>query len=95
MFYFIEALEAVAIELGLSPAQGRELALATFLGAAQLARTSADDPATLRAKVTSKGGTTERAIQALQQADVKSLINSAVRAAALRSQELGDELGIE
>ena len=95
VFYFIEALEAVAIELGLSPAQGRELALATFLGAAQLARASADDPATLRAKVTSKGGTTERAIQALQQADVKSLIHSAVRAAALRSHELGDELGIE
>lgn len=93
VFYFIEALEAAALELGLSPEQGRELALATFLGAAQLARTSADDPATLRAKVTSKGGTTERAIQALEQADVKSLIRGAVRAAALRSREMGDTLG--
>ena len=55
VFYFIEALEAAALELGLSAEQGRELALATFLGAAQLARSSPDDPATLRAKVTSKG----------------------------------------
>jgi pyrroline-5-carboxylate reductase len=93
VFYFIEALEAAALELGLSPAQGRELALATFLGAAQLARSSADDPATLRAKVTSKGGTTERALQVMEQADVKGLICSAVRAAAQRSQEMGDALG--
>ena len=67
--------------------------MATFLGAAQLARSSADDPATLRAKVTSKGGTTERAIQAMEQADVKGLIRDAVRAAAQRSQEMGDALG--
>lgn len=93
VFYFIEALEAAALELGLSPEQGRELALATFLGAAQLARSSVDDPATLRAKVTSKGGTTERAIQAMQQADVKGLIRNAVFAAAQRSQEMGDALG--
>ena len=93
VFYFIEALEAAAVELGLSPEQGRELALTTFLGAAQLARSSHDDPATLRAKVTSKGGTTERAIQALEQSGVKDLIRAAVRAAAQRSHELGDELG--
>ena len=93
VFYFIESLEASAIALGLSPAQGRELALATFLGAAQLARQSPDDPATLRAKVTSKGGTTEQAILSLEHADVKTLIQHAVRAAAERSRELGDELG--
>ena len=93
VFYFIEALEAAAVELGLTPQQGRELALTTFLGAAQLARTSHDDPATLRAKVTSKGGTTERAIQALEQSGVKALIQGAVRAAAQRSHELGEELG--
>jgi len=93
VFYFIEALEAAALELGLSPEQGRELALATFLGAAQLARSSADDPATLRAKVTSKGGTTERALQTMEQADVKRLIQNAVLAAAQRSKEMGDALG--
>lgn len=93
VFYFIEALEAAALDLGLSPEQGRELALATFFGAAQLARSSQDDPATLRAKVSSKGGTTECAIQALEQADVKNLIRRAVQAAAQRSRELGDALG--
>ena len=93
VFYFIEALESAALALGLSPAQGRELALATFFGAAKLARQSHDDPATLRAQVTSKGGTTERAIQSLEQSDVKTLIENAVHAAAERSQELGDELG--
>ena len=92
VFYFIEALEAAALTLGLSPAQGRELALATFAGAALLARQSVDDPATLRAKVTSKGGTTEQAIQSLEQADVKKLIQRAVHAAAKRSRELGEEL---
>ena len=93
VFYFIEALEAAAIELGLDAQQARELALATFLGAAQLARSSPDDPATLRAQVTSKGGTTERAIQTLEQAQVKNLIRDAVRAAARRSQEMGEALG--
>jgi len=93
VFYFIEALEAAAITLGLTPTQGRELALATFFGASQLARQSHDDPATLRAQVTSKGGTTERAIQSLEQANVKTMIEKAVHAAAERSQELGDELG--
>ncbi len=93
VFYFIEALEAAALELGLSPVAARELALATFLGAAQLARQSPDDPATLRAKVTSKGGTTERAILSMQEADVKNLIQRAVHAAAERSRELGEELG--
>ena len=93
VFYFIEALEAAAISLGLTSTQGRELALATFFGASQLARQSHDDPATLRAQVTSKGGTTERAIQSLEQTNVKALIEKAVRAAAERSQELGDELG--
>ena len=93
VFYFIEALETAAVSLGLTPAQGRELALATFFGAAQLATPSHDDPATLRAQVTSQGGATERAIQSLEQANVRTLIELAVRAAADRSRELGDELG--
>jgi pyrroline-5-carboxylate reductase len=49
--------------------------------------------ATLRARVTSKGGTTERAIHTMEAAQLKQIIVDAVRAAALRSRELGDELG--
>lgn len=93
VFYFIEALEAAGTELGLTPGQARELALATFQGAAQLASGSEDAPAVLRAKVTSKGGTTERAIQSMEAAAVKDHIVSAVKAAAARSKQLGDELG--
>jgi len=93
VFYFIEALEAAGIELGLPAAQARELALATFQGAAQLASGSAEGPAALRAKVTSKGGTTERAIQSMESAAVKDLVIAAVKAAAARSRELGDQLG--
>lgn len=93
VFYFIEALEAAGIALGLPAAQARELALATFQGAAQLASQSEDAPAVLRAKVTSKGGTTERAIQSMEDAAVKEKVVAAVKAAATRSRELGDQLG--
>jgi pyrroline-5-carboxylate reductase len=85
VFYFIEALEAAA----------RELALATFAGAARLAEQSDSEPALLRAQVTSKGGTTERAIGVLDDAAVMSAVNAAVKAAAARARELGDQFGNE
>ncbi len=93
VFYFIEALEQAARELGFDAGEARLLAMETFHGAVLLARASADDPATLRARVTSKGGTTERAVRELDGAAVKAKIVAAVRAAAERSRELGDELG--
>lgn len=93
VFYFMEAMEHAALDLGLSAAQARELTLATFAGAAQLARSGHAEPALLRAQVTSKGGTTERAIQSLQQAQLEQIIGKAIHAAAERSRELGDELG--
>lgn len=93
VFYFMEALEQAGLALGLPAAQARALALATFSGAAQLANKGAADPASLRAQVTSKGGTTERAILSLQQSEVAAAIGKAVQAAAQRSRELGDELG--
>jgi pyrroline-5-carboxylate reductase len=93
VFYFLEALETAARELGFSAADARALAYATFDGAVALAQASAEDPATLRAQVTSKGGTTERAIAALDDGDVRARIVAAVKAAAARARELGDELG--
>jgi pyrroline-5-carboxylate reductase len=93
VFYFIEALEQAASELGLPAAAARRLSLETFLGAARLADDSVDAPAVLRERVTSKGGTTERALASLESNHVKSLIVEAVRSAAQRSRELGDELG--
>ena len=93
VFYFIEAMQQAAAELGLSAEQGKQLALATFTGAAQLAAQSPDDVSTLRERVTSKGGTTYAALQSMEQAGVKRAIVAAVKAAAARGVELGKELG--
>lgn len=93
VFYFIEALEQAARDLGLPPEIARQSALATFAGAVKLAIADDVDPATLRARVTSKGGTTERAIGVLDAAAVKAAFGRAVRAAAERAAEMGDTLG--
>ena len=82
-----------AQEMGLSSDQGRQLALATFAGSAALAERSPETPATLRERVTSKGGTTAAALAALESAGVKPAIVAAVRAAQARARELGDEFG--
>jgi len=93
VFYAIEALEQAARDLGLQEGASRSLALWTFVGAAKLAIERGEDPAVLRAQVTSKGGTTERALEVLEAAHVKDRFVEAVRAACERSKELGDELG--
>lgn len=93
VFYFLEGLEQAARELGFAPAQARQLAYATFAGAIALAQASDAEPATLRAQVTSKGGTTERGIATLEAAAVKAAFVRAVKAAAARSVELGDAAG--
>ena len=93
VFYFIEALERAARELALPPDLAHRLAVETFTGAARLAAAAAEPPETLRARVTSRGGTTERALAAMEADRVKEAIERAVRAAAERSRELGDELG--
>lgn len=93
VFYFIEALTEAARELGMSAAAARQLAIGTFSGASKLAAQSSEDAAILRQRVTSKGGTTERALDAMETDQVKAAIVRAVKAAAQRSRELGDELG--
>jgi pyrroline-5-carboxylate reductase len=93
VFYFIEALETAARELGFSPDAARLFALETFSGGAKLAAQSGDSPATLRANVTSKRGTTESAIASFDAAKLNMAFIAGVKAAAQRSKELGDELG--
>lgn len=95
VFYFIEALESAAIELGFPPEAARQFALETFRGAAMLAATSAEAPATLRANVSSRKGTTEAAIAEFDRAELKSRFIAGVRAAQRRAEELGDELSVE
>jgi pyrroline-5-carboxylate reductase len=93
VFYFVEAMMQAATGMGLSNEQGRQLALATFAGAAELARRSDDPPELLRERVTSKGGTTHAAIAALEAAGVKAAFVDALKAARQRARELGDEFG--
>ena len=93
VFYAIEALEQAARSLGLAEGASRSLALWTFVGAAKLALERNEDPAKLRAQVTSRGGTTERALQVLEEGEVKRIFMDAVRAACERSRELGEALG--
>lgn len=94
-FRFMEAMQAGAEELGLPPETARTLVLRTALGAARMALESGDDPATLRAKVTSPGGTTERALTAFDEGDLDGLVRRAMREAAERSRTLADEFDSE
>jgi pyrroline-5-carboxylate reductase len=93
VFYFIEALRDAATEMGLDAAAGNRLAIETFLGAAKLAAQSPDDVSLLRERVTSKGGTTEAALHAMQLEQVKARIVRSVQAANARARQMGDELG--
>jgi pyrroline-5-carboxylate reductase len=93
VFYFLEALERAAVELGFAPPDARRLAYATLAGAMKLALGSDAAPATLRAQVTSKGGTTERALETLEARRVGAGIVDAVKDAATRAKALGDEFG--
>ena len=93
VFYVIEAMMAAAAEMGLSPEQGKRLALATLNGATELAARSDEPPSVLRERVTSKGGTTHAALQSLQADGVAPAFVKALKAAQRRAAELGDEFG--
>ncbi len=93
VFYFVEAMIAAAVEMGLTEAQGKRLALATFDGASALAAQSDEPPAMLRERVTSKGGTTHAALESMRRDAVAEAVVRAIRAAQRRAAELGDEFG--
>jgi len=93
VFYFIEAMQKAAEELGLSAEQGKALALATFTGAAQLAAQSDEPVSLLRERVTSKGGTTYAALTSMAADGVAEAIGRAMAAAAARGREMGVEFG--
>ena len=90
-FYMIEALQAAGRDLGLEADASRRLAVATAAGAAAMA--AEDDAAELRQRVTSPGGTTERALSILAERSFPAALAAAVRGAYERSRELAQELG--
>lgn len=93
VFYFIEALQDAARQMGLNEAQARALAVSTFTGAAQLAAQSDETLATLRERVTSKGGTTAAALASFDADAIGAAIVRGALAAQHRARELGVEMG--
>lgn len=89
-YYFLvmEAMQEAAKKLGLSEEESRLLVLQTAFGAAKLALESSDDAGVLRQRVTSKGGTTEAALNVLIEGGLPDLFNQALKAAENRSKEL-------
>jgi len=92
-FLFMEAMQAAACKLGLPEDTARLLTLQTAFGAAKMALESPEGAAALRHRVTSPGGTTERAISIFEENGLEGLVAKAMQAAADRSRELAGEIG--
>jgi len=92
-FLIMQAMQQAGEKLGLDAHSADLLARQTALGAARMATEGEDDPATLRAKVTSRGGTTAAAIASFEASQLDAIILRALTAARDRATELADELG--
>jgi len=92
-FLLIEMLEEAGVSLGLPPDVSRRLAIETAYGAGQMAHAAAISPGDLRRQVTSKGGTTEAAVNSMEAAHMRKIFIAAVSAAAHRSAEMADQFG--
>ena len=93
VFYFLEAMMQAGQDMGLNAPQARQLAIATFAGAAALAQASEEPLSLLRERVTSKGGTTQAALSSMEADQVKAALVRAMQAARQRAAEMGDEFG--
>jgi pyrroline-5-carboxylate reductase len=95
VFWLIEQLARFGEQAGMAKADALKLATQTVLGSAKLAAQSAEPPGELRARVTSKGGTTEAALRVFAEEKLAERFARALAAATRRGGELGDELGDE
>ena len=94
-FLMMEAMEKAAVEMGLNEHTSRLLIQQTALGAAKIALESAESPTQLRERVTSPGGTTQKAIETFQQNNFAELVSKALHAARDRSIEMSKQMGVE
>jgi pyrroline-5-carboxylate reductase len=92
-FLLMESMQKTAINMGLDADAAAKLTLQTALGAARMASESDVDPEQLRARVTSRGGTTAAAIASFEHDDFHNTVSKALHAAYNRSRELANELG--
>ena len=91
-FFFMEALEKAAVELGLSKENANSLTLQTALGSAQMAFDGKKSLAELRQQVTSPGGTTERALKSLNSNHFADIVKKALKESKNRAQEIAMDL---
>lgn len=92
-FLMMEAMERAAIQMGLDEHTARLLVQQTALGAAKIALESSESPTQLRERVTSPGGTTQKALETFQQNGFTELVFKALHAAQERSIEMSKQLG--
>lgn len=93
VFWFIEQLAAAGVALGLAEKDSMQLAKEAVLGSAMLAAQSKETPATLRERVTSRGGTTQAALEVFENEQMAERFKKAVEAASRRGAEMGDAFG--
>lgn len=91
VFYLIEEITRAAVDLGFTEHQAATMVQGTFRGASELLASDVIDPGELRRRVTSPNGTTEKAVEVLQSADLKGLFDRATVAALARAREIASE----
>lgn len=90
VYYIIEQWEKVAKEHGFSEADAQAMVRQTLAGAVKLLESSGEEPAELRRKVTSPGGTTERIIATMEERDLHGIFANSLEAAVLRAEEIAN-----
>lgn len=93
IYYMMEAMIAAGVEGGLSEDAARQLTVQTVLGAAQMVKLTQENPAELRRKVTSPNGSTQAAIEVLDQHGFAAAVRAAVHRCSERAAEMGREIG--
>jgi pyrroline-5-carboxylate reductase len=90
-FLMAESMIDAAKAIGLSQEEAEKLVSQTMLGAAQMVKESGKAPSTLRENVTSRGGTTERALAVFNDGGFNELVKRAIEAAYARAREMGSQ----
>lgn len=92
VYYFMEAMIKAGIDGGMDPALARDLTVQTVLGAAAMVKTTQEDPAELRRKVTSPNGTTQAAIEVFDRLGMGEAVTAGIRRCVERAAEIGETI---